>query len=183
MNKHTGKLLILGGFGIMTLTSLLSALIFFTRILLPNIFVALFGLANVIAWLAVVLGFGVLFLANRNVLDLCLTIGFAATAFFRFISVGLGSSELLHVINGMVFTGSGGLASLILTVTFIIWAVKLFKTTPLGSILVIASVILPFFVTRLIFVIFGLSYFTTAIALIAEIALISFRPIAAYLDM
>ena len=183
MNKQTGKLLILGGFGIMTLTSLLSALIFFTRILLPNIFGALFGIANIIAWLAVVLGFGVLFLANRNVLDLCLAVGFAATAFLRFISIGLGSSELLHVINGMAFAGSSVLAALILTVTFIIWAIKLFKTTPLGSILVIASVILPFIATRLIFEMFGLSYFTTAIALIAEVALISFRAIAAYLDM
>lgn len=189
MNKRTGNLLIIGGFGIMTATSAITTLGFAFRLAIPNVFAALLGFAGLLSWLLVVLGFGVLFLAERSLIDLIIAIGLTLGTVAKLLSGGIiPGQDIIGLTNGTVAIGKithsvSFICTVLISLALILWAVRLFKSTPLGALLVITSLVLPFIFPRIIFAIFGTSAFAITLGLLAETATTAFRAIAAYLDM
>ena len=86
-------------------------------------------------------GFGILFLANRNIMDLAAAGGCALTAFYSIvikILSDIASDEIVSI--------GAGFIGLVVLVCMICWAYRLYAVAPIATFAVTVAVVLPFLV-------------------------------------
>ena len=176
-----GKLLVLGGFGLKTLATFL------------NLLGAAFGLAmasignvlSIAASVAIVAGFGLLFLSEGGILNLVIAGGYAVSSFLPLImsftrSMAMGKMDVL---SPMEASASNVLFSIIGIVALLAWAFKLFSSSNLlGAIAVVGSIGISFLGGLFNGLLPGLHLVTTVVYLtyVASSAALTF---AAFLDL
>ena len=148
INKRFGKLLVLGGFGAITFLSFIS--------LLLNIFDAygdiaiLFGILRVIASIVITGGFAIVYLAEKEKIDLLITIGFGVSTFSSIIGLFIDSSN----IGGTIAVS---LLSIVGFAGYFVWSYKLKGFNELAGRLIIWALIGSFVAS------FVLSFFASAL--------------------
>ena len=179
MNKHTGKLLILGGF---TLNALFCATTFFTylfKIQFPNIILLALKAINFLSLPLIILGFGIIFLADRQFIDLLIAFMFVLCLLSR-ILWGITDTNAIVSMNNAV----GVLVLMInalYAIAYLLWAIKLFKRLPLGGIIILASIAMSLFLPSIIVRFFAPDA-STLPQILVNILSASSLAIAAFLD-
>ena len=142
MNSKTGKTLILGGFAADAALSALSFLEYFLKIgIISGSTVSIFNIISTLAMPVAAAGFGILFLANRNIMDLAAAGGCALSAFNSIAIKILGPIAPLDIVS--IGTGFIGLVVL---VCMICWAYRLYAVAPIATFAVTVAAVLPFLV-------------------------------------
>lgn len=128
MNKNIGKLLILGGFGLKALSSFIS---FVTNYRIIDLGSAIFGIGNIasmLAYAAVAAGFVVLFIADRDIIDLAIACCVGIQVFVPFISNILQGGAVLYSVANFLFLGA-----------MLVWAYRMYTTAPIATIAIAGS--------------------------------------------
>ena len=185
MNKKTGKHLVLYGlllsFVILAVTVLLYYFRLFLNLSIPRIFESIFIILNVASNFLVVTGFLVVFLSDRKLLDLLITFAFIAAYALNFAqSTGLfnpyayGEVAAIKAVNILTF---------VTLIPYALWFMRLLKTTSVGAISVVLSVLVALFVPSMI-----ATYFSPAdemfllLTVILNVVICALRTFAAFLD-
>ena len=129
MEAKNGKLLVLGGFAI---KAFLSSINFLTNLLKISLMSGFLGsmsnLASIFANIAITAGFVVMFLADKNVLDLIIAGGFASGLLS--IIANIRSNQVIEVAAKASLTRYVyALIGLMSIAACFVWAFKLFKDT------------------------------------------------------
>ena len=137
MEAKNGKLLVLGGFAIKAFLSGINFLVNLFKISIMSGFLgSVSNLASHLSNLAIVAGFVVIFLADKNILDLIIAGGFASGLITIFTSM-LGGRLLSPLMARSIYA----LIGLMSIAACFVWAFKLFKDSkPIPAIVAVFSV-------------------------------------------
>ena len=124
MNTRTSKLIITGGFGLSLLATVIQAFSYKMMMHGPHLIMTAINLLSLLGSLAIIGGFGLLFLSERDIIDLG-------------IAGALGLSFLLSLIGIL-----GALQIWIVSAAFLAWAYQLWTKNQMLGIAVAGTVVL-----------------------------------------
>ena len=158
MNKKSGKFIVFMGFFVSLISSI------------AGIFAG--GVSSILSTISAFLlfaGFLMIFLADRKIVSFIIALGFGVSFIAPLIwgisvSGGMVTSQTTVSLSGALqvikaTTALMSVISLVSTVAYILWAIRLFRTTPIGALAVIVSIILPL----VIFILYPSSYTSVGI--------------------
>ena len=178
MNERTGKLLVLGGAGIHLLNSGVRFLLALFKIFAGPIS-TLLSIAGLLGAVAIAGGFALIFLAERNILDLIIAGGFAVGVINNILNLRSYSSPELMARPAIAST----LLSLVVIAAYVVWAFKLYRNSnAIAALAVVASFGLNFIVAILsayLPAVFGNLIISSMISIASNGALV----FAAFLDL
>ena len=182
MNKRTGRLLTLAGFGLMTLLSVLLFFKYLLGITFPS--APIMNALNVLSWILVILGFAVLFLAERKIFDLLICAAFAISLIMRLVHNISWRFDILQLLSARTKLKVITIPALLILIALWTWAIRLLKKKPLAAVIIIISTVIPAVLPRLLFEIIPSSLITSAAlsSTITSIVTSLLHTAGAYLD-
>ena len=151
MNKNTGKLFVFLGLFMSLIVStaapLISYLNLFLNLFIPQILGTVLNILSIASCILVVLGFFVVFVSERKILDLLIAAAFAAIYVLNLVqSFGVFNLYTPGVLETGVFT----IITFAAFIPYVFWFIKLIKTTSIGAISVLLSVLVSIFLPSII---------------------------------
>lgn len=184
MNERTGKLLVFFGLFISLIITTATRLIYFFGLFLPEILKLPLNLANIASSIFVVLGFLIVFLAKRRLLDLLITVAFAIAYVLNYAQSSVVYDPYTAIESGITTGEVVAILSLITLIPYALWFIKLMRTTYIGAISVLVSVLVPIFVPSIIAkMVSPASPLFLLLVTLETVGLCALRTFAAYLDM
>ena len=186
MKERAGKFLVFAGFLVSMLTTIATQLIYIFALSLPKIFSLPLGIASLASSIFIVLGFLIMFLAKRRILDILIAAAFAITFVLQYAQLS-GVYDVYYAVSIGITTGKTvAMLSLVSLVPYVLWFIKLIRTTPIGAISVLMTILVSLFVPAIIAAILPNIYSTPLYFLlntVISVGVCALKTLAAYLDM
>ena len=181
MTKHTSRLIILSGFFLMTLYSILILLSYFLSYSLLSS--PIINGVLILSWALVILGFGILFLAEHKILDLLIAVAFAASLIMRMAeNMPLRFDPLQLLVSGRTQARLNVMIpAILMLIALWVWAFKLIKKKPVASVALIATTLIPYIASKIPIASLSMTS-ATLIWTLTYVIMCSLYTLAAYLD-